>query len=55
MVFATVMLAMLLSALDRTVSYLLGNIYAKANVSSRHQLTQLVRQDPTVFGLPSAV
>jgi ATP/maltotriose-dependent transcriptional regulator MalT len=34
-----------------TVSYHLGNIYAKANVSSRHQLTQLVREQPASFGL----
>jgi DNA-binding CsgD family transcriptional regulator len=34
-----------------TVSYHLGNIYAKADVTSRHQLTQLVRQDPRAFGL----
>jgi DNA-binding CsgD family transcriptional regulator len=38
-----------------TVSYHLGNIYAKANVSSRHQLTQLVHQDPAAFGLSAAV
>jgi DNA-binding CsgD family transcriptional regulator len=37
-----------------TVSYHLGNIYAKANVSSRHQLTALVRSDPTLFGLPQS-
>ena len=34
-----------------TVSYHLGNIYAKADVSSRHQLTEVVRADPAVFGL----
>lgn len=32
-----------------TVSYHLGNIYAKANVSSRHQLTVAVRTDPALF------
>jgi DNA-binding CsgD family transcriptional regulator len=34
-----------------TVSYHLGNIYAKANVTSRHQLTELAREDPSMFGL----
>ncbi len=34
-----------------TVSYHLGNIYAKANVNSRHQLTDVVRADPALFGL----
>jgi DNA-binding CsgD family transcriptional regulator len=34
-----------------TVSYHLGNIYAKANVGSRHQLTDLVHADPAAFGL----
>jgi DNA-binding CsgD family transcriptional regulator len=34
-----------------TVSYHLGNIYAKANVASRHQLTDVVRADPIAFGL----
>lgn len=34
-----------------TVSYHLGNIYAKANVGSRHQLTDIVRADPAAFGL----
>jgi DNA-binding CsgD family transcriptional regulator len=34
-----------------TVSYHLGNIYAKADVTSRHQLTQQVREDPGAFGL----
>jgi DNA-binding CsgD family transcriptional regulator len=34
-----------------TVSYHLGNIYAKADVTSRHQLTQLAREDPGAFGL----
>ena len=37
-----------------TVSYHLGNIYAKANVGSRHQLTALAREDPTIFGLAVA-
>jgi DNA-binding CsgD family transcriptional regulator len=34
-----------------TVGFHLGRIYAKANVNSRHQLTQLVRSDPSAFGL----
>ena len=34
-----------------TVSYHLGNIYAKANVGSRHQLTALVRAQPLLFGM----
>ena len=34
-----------------TVSFHLGRIYAKANVKSRHQLTELIRTDPAVFGL----
>jgi DNA-binding CsgD family transcriptional regulator len=34
-----------------TVSFHLGRIYAKADVNSRHQLTQLVRDDPGLFGL----
>jgi DNA-binding CsgD family transcriptional regulator len=34
-----------------TVSYHLGNIYAKADVTSRHQLTQLAREDPGALGL----
>jgi DNA-binding CsgD family transcriptional regulator len=34
-----------------TVSYHLGNIYAKADVTSRHQLTQQVRENPSFFGL----
>jgi hypothetical protein len=28
-----------------------SNIYAKADVSSRHQLSELVRGDPRAFGL----
>lgn len=36
-----------------TVSYHLGNIYAKANVASRHELTALAREDPWIFGLPA--
>ena len=36
---------------QKTVGYHLGNIYAKANVSSRHQLTDLVRSEPALFGL----
>jgi DNA-binding CsgD family transcriptional regulator len=38
-----------------TVSYHLGNIYAKADVSSRHQLTQQVREDPGAVGLAVVV
>ena len=34
-----------------TVSYHLGRIYAKANVKSRHQLTELVRFHPEAFGV----
>lgn len=34
-----------------TVSFHLGNIYAKANVGSRHELTQLAHQHPAAFGL----
>jgi DNA-binding CsgD family transcriptional regulator len=34
-----------------TVGFHLGRIYAKANVNSRHQLTQLVHSDPEAFGL----
>jgi DNA-binding CsgD family transcriptional regulator len=37
-----------------TVSYHLGNIYAKADVTSRHQLTQLARENPDAFGLALA-
>jgi DNA-binding CsgD family transcriptional regulator len=37
-----------------TVSYHLGNIYAKANVSSRHELTALVREQPASFGLATS-
>ncbi|HTW20767.1 MAG TPA: LuxR C-terminal-related transcriptional regulator [Mycobacteriales bacterium] len=36
-----------------TVGYHLGNIYAKADVSSRHELTELARQSPGLFGLPA--
>ncbi|MGX7680283.1 helix-turn-helix transcriptional regulator [Jatrophihabitans sp. DSM 45814] len=36
---------------QKTVGYHLGNIYAKANVSSRHELIELVRRDPTAFAL----
>jgi DNA-binding CsgD family transcriptional regulator len=38
-----------------TVSYHLGHIYAKANVSSRHQLTSLAREQPAALGLRVAV
>ena len=34
-----------------TVSYHLGRIYAKANVKSRHQLTELARSHPEAFGV----
>ncbi len=34
-----------------TVGYHLGNIYGKAGVSSRHQLTQAARQNPKKFGI----
>ena len=34
-----------------TVSYHLGRIYAKANVKSRHQLTELARLHPEAFGV----
>jgi DNA-binding CsgD family transcriptional regulator len=34
-----------------TVSFHLSRIYAKTNVSSRHQLTELVHADPAAFGL----
>lgn len=34
-----------------TVSFHLGRIYAKTNVKSRHQLIELVRTRPEVFGL----
>jgi DNA-binding CsgD family transcriptional regulator len=37
---------------QRTVGYHLGNIYAKSDVHSRHQLVELARSDATVFGLP---
>ncbi len=37
-----------------TVSYHLSNIYRKAQVSSRHQLTELVRGDPIGFGTDPA-
>lgn len=37
-----------------TVGYHLSNIYAKTGVSSRHQLTEQVHQDPTAFGLAAA-
>ena len=34
-----------------TVSYHLGRIYAKTNVKSRHQLTELARAHPGAFGV----
>ena len=37
---------------QRTVGFHLGNIYAKSNVKSRHQLIDLARTQPSVFGLP---
>ncbi len=36
---------------QRTVGFHLGNIYAKSNVKSRHQLIDLARTQPDVFGL----
>ena len=39
---------------QRTVGFHLGNIYAKSNVKTRHQLIDLARTQPTVFGLPDA-
>jgi DNA-binding CsgD family transcriptional regulator len=36
-----------------TVSFHLGKIYAKANVTGRHALIQAVREDPAAFGLPA--
>ncbi len=39
---------------QKTVGYHLGNIYAKANVRSRHELTELVRREPALFGLSAA-
>jgi DNA-binding CsgD family transcriptional regulator len=38
-----------------TVSFHLGNIYAKTNVRSRHELAQLARADPAVLGLADPV
>jgi len=34
-----------------TVSYHLVNVYAKTNVGSRHELTQLAHENPTALGL----
>ncbi len=34
-----------------TVGYHLGNIYGKAAVSSRHELTDLARKHPQLFGI----
>jgi DNA-binding NarL/FixJ family response regulator len=34
-----------------TVGYHLSNIYRKAGVGSRHELTELVRSDPLGFGI----
>ncbi|WP_196073392.1 LuxR C-terminal-related transcriptional regulator [Nakamurella alba] len=34
-----------------TVNFHLGNIYAKVGVSSRHDLTAMVRSDPAAFGI----
>ena len=36
-----------------TVGYHLSNIYRKAQVTSRHELTELVRRDPAGFGIVS--
>jgi len=39
-----------------TVAYHLSNMYAKTDVTSRHQLTAMVRQAPASFGLlPTAI
>jgi DNA-binding CsgD family transcriptional regulator len=38
-----------LSITRSTVGYHLGNLYAKAGVTSRHQLTELARTHPAVF------
>ncbi|MCW2494508.1 helix-turn-helix transcriptional regulator, partial [Jatrophihabitans sp.] len=37
-----------------TVSYHLGNLYAKANVRGKHELAALARKAPTQFGLTAA-
>jgi DNA-binding NarL/FixJ family response regulator len=37
-----------------TVGYHLSNIYRKAGVSSRHELTEMVRGDPLGFGIATA-
>jgi len=34
-----------------TVAYHLSNVYAKAGVRSRHRLTEMVREQPRLFGL----
>jgi DNA-binding CsgD family transcriptional regulator len=34
-----------------TVGYHLGNVYGKASVSSRHELTDLARKHPQLFGI----
>jgi len=37
-----------------TVGYHLGNLYVKAGVSTRHQLTELARAHPSSFGISAA-
>ncbi len=37
---------------QRTVGFHVGNIYAKSNVKTRHQLIDLTRAQPSLFGLP---
>ena len=37
-----------------TVGYHLGNLYAKAGVTTRHQLTELARAQPSSFGITMA-
>jgi DNA-binding CsgD family transcriptional regulator len=37
-----------------TVGYHLGNLYAKAGVTTRHQLTELARAHPSSFGITMA-
>lgn len=36
---------------NSTVSYHLSNMYSKAGVRSRHQLTEIARQEPRMFGI----
>jgi DNA-binding CsgD family transcriptional regulator len=39
---------------QKTVGYHLSNLYAKANVSNRHELAALAREDPALFELDAA-